>query len=58
MEKQAIGLRYNPNLMLIDDADRPARWYFQLKQALLDSRRNGAPMKHPISGPVTLKWRS
>jgi hypothetical protein len=44
--------------MLIDDADRPARWYFQLKQALLDSRRNGAPMKHPIAAPVTLRWRS
>jgi hypothetical protein len=58
MEKQAIGLRQNPNLMLIDDADRPARWYFQLKQALLDARRNGTPIKHPISGPVTLKWRS
>jgi phenylpropionate dioxygenase-like ring-hydroxylating dioxygenase large terminal subunit len=58
MEKQAIGLRQNPNLMLIDDADRPARWYFQLKQALLESRRNGVPMKHPIGGPVTLKWRS
>jgi phenylpropionate dioxygenase-like ring-hydroxylating dioxygenase large terminal subunit len=58
MEKQAVGLRQNPNLMLIDDADRPARWYFQLKQALLDSRRNGAPMKHPIAEPVTLRWRS
>jgi len=43
--------------MLIDDADRPAKWYFQLKQAYLDSRRTGQ-FQHPIPGPVTLKWRS
>jgi phenylpropionate dioxygenase-like ring-hydroxylating dioxygenase large terminal subunit len=58
MEQQAEGLRHNPNLMLIDDADRPAKWYFALKQAWLNSRRAGLPMKHPMSGPVTLKWRS
>lgn len=58
MEMQSEGLRYNPHLMLIDDADRPAKWYFQLKQALLEARRNGAEFRHPISGPVTLKWRS
>jgi phenylpropionate dioxygenase-like ring-hydroxylating dioxygenase large terminal subunit len=58
MEKQAEGLKHDPNLMLIDDADRPARWYFQLKQAYLDSRRTGEPMKHPIAGPVALRWRS
>jgi phenylpropionate dioxygenase-like ring-hydroxylating dioxygenase large terminal subunit len=58
MEQQAEGLKYNPNLMLIDDADRPAKWYFALKQAYQESQRTGAPFKHPIEGPVTLKWRS
>jgi phenylpropionate dioxygenase-like ring-hydroxylating dioxygenase large terminal subunit len=58
MEQQSEGLKYNPHLMLIDDADRPAKWYFQLKQAWLESRRTGAPFRHPLSGPVTLKWRS
>jgi len=58
MEKQALGLKYNPKMMLIDDADRPAKWYFQLKAAYLESKRNGQPMKHPIPGPVTLRWRS
>lgn len=58
MEKQSEGLKHNPHLMLIDDADRPAKWYFQLKQAYLDSRRTAGGMKHPMSGPVTLKWRS
>ncbi len=58
MEIQAEGLKHNPAMMLIDDADRPAKWYFGLKQALLDSRANGTPMTHPMSGPVTLRWRS
>ncbi len=58
MEDQSEGLKYDPHLMLIDDADRPAKWYFQLKQAYLDSKQNGGEMKHPMSGPVTLRWRS
>ena len=55
---QAEGLKHNPRLMLIDDADRPAKWYFGLKANLLESRRTGAAMVHPMSGPVTLHWRS
>ena len=58
MELQAEGLKHNPHLMLIDDADRPAKWYFGLKAAYLDSKRTGEEMKHPLEGPVTLKWRS
>jgi phenylpropionate dioxygenase-like ring-hydroxylating dioxygenase large terminal subunit len=58
MEQQAEGLKYNPHLMLIDDADRPAKWYFGLKAAHLEAKRTGGEMKHPMSGPVTLKWRS
>jgi phenylpropionate dioxygenase-like ring-hydroxylating dioxygenase large terminal subunit len=58
MIQQAEGLKHNPRLMLIDDADRPAKWYFALKQNLLESRRTGTPMIHPMDGPVTLYWRS
>lgn len=58
MEIQAEGLKHNPSLMLIDDADRPAKWYFALKSAYLESRRTGKTMQHPIAGPVTLRWRS
>ena len=58
MEKQALGLKHDPSLMLIDDADRPAKWYFQLKAAHLEAKRTGKPMQHPIPGPVTLHWRS
>jgi phenylpropionate dioxygenase-like ring-hydroxylating dioxygenase large terminal subunit len=55
---QAEGLKHNPRLMLIDDADRPAKWYFGLKASLLESRRTGVAMVHPMPGPVTLHWRS
>ncbi|MDP9038926.1 MAG: Rieske 2Fe-2S domain-containing protein [Acidobacteriota bacterium] len=53
MIEQAQGLRFGPALMLIDDADKPAKWYFALKQ----SRLKGTA-EHPMSGPVTLRWRS
>ena len=58
MIQQAEGLKHNPRLMLIDDADRPAKWYFGLKANLLESRRTGVELVHPMSGPVTLHWRS
>lgn len=58
MVRQARGLKYDPPLMLIDDADRPAKWYFALKAAYQESRRTGQPMKHPICGATTLHWRS
>ncbi|MHB1022997.1 MAG: Rieske 2Fe-2S domain-containing protein [Acidobacteriaceae bacterium] len=53
MVQQAEGLRYSPGLMLIDDADKPAKWYFALKQA----RLKGVD-QHPLTGPMTLRWRS
>jgi phenylpropionate dioxygenase-like ring-hydroxylating dioxygenase large terminal subunit len=58
MIQQAEGLKHDPRLMLIDDADRPAKWYFALKANLLESRSTGLPMVHPMDGPVTLRWRS
>jgi phenylpropionate dioxygenase-like ring-hydroxylating dioxygenase large terminal subunit len=53
MVEQAQGLRSHPALMLIDDADKPAKWYFALKQ-----RRLTGEGGHPLSGPVELHWRS
>jgi phenylpropionate dioxygenase-like ring-hydroxylating dioxygenase large terminal subunit len=58
IERQQPGLKVQPRMMLIDDADRQARWYFQLKAAYLVSQQTGAPMAHPLDGPVTLRWRS
>ncbi len=53
MIEQAQGLRFHPGLMLIDDADKPAKWYFALKQARLKGTG-----EHPLKEPVTLHWRS
>ena len=53
MVEQAEGLRFGPALMLIDDADKPAKWYFALKQGRL--KGSG---EHPVSEAVTLRWRS
>jgi phenylpropionate dioxygenase-like ring-hydroxylating dioxygenase large terminal subunit len=58
MIQQAEGLRHNPHLMLIDDADKPAKWYLALKQARLDAEAKSAEPRHPITGPVELHWRS
>ena len=58
IKKQALGLKYEDRMMLVDDADRQARWYFELKSAYLESQRTGEPMRHPVAGPVTLRWRS
>ncbi|HEX9111449.1 MAG TPA: aromatic ring-hydroxylating dioxygenase subunit alpha [Terriglobales bacterium] len=58
MELQSEGLKHNPHLMLIDDADRPAKWYFSLKCAMLEMKKTGGEFRHPMVGPVTLKWRS
>jgi phenylpropionate dioxygenase-like ring-hydroxylating dioxygenase large terminal subunit len=58
IKKQALGLKYEDRMMLVDDADRQARWYFELKAAHLESQRTGHPMRHPVAGPVTLRWRS
>ncbi len=58
IEKQSLGLKYEDRMMLVDDADRQARWYFELKAAHMESQRTGQPMRHPLAGPVTLRWRS
>jgi phenylpropionate dioxygenase-like ring-hydroxylating dioxygenase large terminal subunit len=58
IKKQSLGLQYGDRMMLVDDADRQARWYFELKAAHLESQSTGALMRHPMSGPVTLHWRS
>jgi phenylpropionate dioxygenase-like ring-hydroxylating dioxygenase large terminal subunit len=58
IDLQQQGLKVQPRMMLIDDADRQARWYFQLKAAYLASLQSGAPLVHPMDGPVTLRWRS
>jgi phenylpropionate dioxygenase-like ring-hydroxylating dioxygenase large terminal subunit len=54
---QNQGLKYDPPLMWVDDADRQAKWYHQLKREWTASRREGRTFVNPIE-PVTLRWRS
>jgi phenylpropionate dioxygenase-like ring-hydroxylating dioxygenase large terminal subunit len=54
---QNQGLKYDPALLWIDDADRQAKWYQQLKREWAASRREGRPFANPVE-PVTLRWRS
>ena len=54
---QKQGLKYDPTLMWIDDADRQAKWYQQLKREWTASRREARPFNNPVE-PATLRWRS
>ncbi len=54
---QAQGLRYDPPLLWIDDADRQAKWYQALKREWLASKREGRPFSNPVQASV-LRWRS
>jgi phenylpropionate dioxygenase-like ring-hydroxylating dioxygenase large terminal subunit len=54
---QNQGLRYDPGLMWIDDADRQAKWYRQLKREWAASRREGRAFVNPVKAAV-LRWRS
>jgi len=54
---QNEGLKYDPSLLWIDDADRQAKWYQQLKREWASSRREGRPFNNPVEA-ATLRWRS
>jgi phenylpropionate dioxygenase-like ring-hydroxylating dioxygenase large terminal subunit len=58
MTKQAEGVSALPRQIFIDDADKPARWYYQLKRAYLEAERGGQSFENPLRDPVTLTWRS
>lgn len=54
---QNEGLRYDPALIWIDDSDRQAKWYQQLKREWIASRAEGRPFSNPVE-PAVLRWRS
>jgi phenylpropionate dioxygenase-like ring-hydroxylating dioxygenase large terminal subunit len=54
---QNLGLKYDPSLLWIDDADRQAKWYQALKLEWARSRREGRPFANPVE-PAVLRWRS
>ncbi len=55
--KQQKGLKFEPSLMLIDDADTQAKWYFRLKKEWQAARDEGRPFQNPVRGR-TLFWYS
>ncbi|HZZ35069.1 MAG TPA: aromatic ring-hydroxylating dioxygenase subunit alpha [Caulobacteraceae bacterium] len=54
---QNEGLKYDPSLMWIDDADRQAKWYQALKREWAAARREGRAFVNPVQA-ATLRWRS
>ena len=54
---QNEGLRYDPALLWIDDADKQAKWYQQLKREWARSRAEGRAFANPVKAAV-LRWKS
>jgi phenylpropionate dioxygenase-like ring-hydroxylating dioxygenase large terminal subunit len=57
MEKQQEGLRHKPPLLLINDADTQAKWYYRLKNEYARARAENRPFANPVK-PRVLRWRS
>jgi hypothetical protein len=57
VELQREGLKFDPHLMLIQDADQPAIWYHRVKKAWAESVENGTKFANPVQERV-LRWRS
>ncbi len=51
------GLMYDPPLMLFEDVDAQAKWFFRLKREWLRADEENRPFNNPIE-PQTLRWRS
>ncbi len=57
MVMQQKGLRFDPPLLLINDADTQARWYYRLKAEYLRARAEKRAFVNPVKDRV-LRWRS
>jgi len=57
VDLQNQGLKYDPGLMWIDDADQQAKWYQALRREWVASRAEGRPFVNPV-GARTLRWTS
>jgi len=57
VELQREGLKFDPNLMLIQDSDQPAIWYHRVKKAWAESLENGTDFVNPVQ-ERTLRWKS
>ena len=57
VDLQNQGLKYDPPLLWIDDADTQAKWYQALKREYAAARAEGRAMVNPVKAS-TLRWRS
>jgi phenylpropionate dioxygenase-like ring-hydroxylating dioxygenase large terminal subunit len=57
MVLQQQGLRHDPPLLLINDADTQAKWYHRLKNEYARARAENRPFVNPVKDRV-LRWRS
>jgi phenylpropionate dioxygenase-like ring-hydroxylating dioxygenase large terminal subunit len=57
MAMQQAGLAHAPSLLLVDDADTQAKWYYRLKQEYVRARAENRPFANPVK-PRVLRWRS
>ena len=57
VDLQQMGLKYNPTLMLIEDADTQAKWYYALKKEWAASRAEERDFINPVQ-KKSLHWRS
>ena len=57
LRRQALGAKYDPPVMLIDDADTQAKWYYRLKQEYARACAEQRPFVNPVQARV-LRFRS
>ncbi|MES1199545.1 MAG: aromatic ring-hydroxylating dioxygenase subunit alpha, partial [Pseudomonadota bacterium] len=57
VDLQNEGLKYQPNMLWIDDIDVQAKWYLKLKKEWIASRTDKREFANPIE-PTTLRWMS
>jgi len=57
VDLQQQGLKYDPKLMLIEDADTQAKWYYAIKREWAKSHAQGRAFKNPVKAK-TLRWKS
>jgi prophage tail gpP-like protein len=57
VDLQQKGLKHNPRLMLVEDSDTQAKWYYGIKKEWAASRLENREFQNPVTSK-TLKWRS
>lgn len=57
LSRQQLGLKHNPQLLLMGDPDVQARWYLRMKNEFARARQEGRPFVNPIK-PRVLEWRT